>query len=141
MKRLFWPVCVVLVAIIVFSGFGGAGSDGQAQDSFSVSEAAFAVRTSGSEDVTSFLVGRFQGDQGTSLRFDGVGGVWETGSNLVSREGSVTLSQSGNGATLLQLRFDGVSLLYTFRLESAAGDFSLTDVSGNCELFAPQPMD
>lgn len=136
MKRLLWPVCVVLIAIVLFSGFIGT-ENGVTQDPDSVSEAAFAMRTSDCEDVTGFLVGRFDGDKGTRLRFDGVGGVWETSASLETREGSAVLTQSEGGAALLQLRLDGTLRLYTFRLASAEGDFVLTDADGNSETFQP----
>lgn len=136
MKRLLWPVCVVLIAIVLFSGFIGT-EDGTSQSPVSVSEAAFAIRTSDCEDVTSFLVGRFDGDKGKRLRFDGVGGVWETSVNLDTREGTAILTQSEGGAALLQLNIGGTLQLYTFQLVSAEGDFTLTDADGNSETFQP----
>ena len=138
MKRLLWPICIVLLAIVLFSGFGGT-EELAFQDPSSVSEAAFAMRTSGYEDVTSFLVGRFLGDQGTSLRFDGVGGFSETSVNLDTRAGTVSLIQSEGGAALLQLTVDGTPQLYTFQLISAEGAFTLTDADGNSETFQPTP--
>ena len=138
MKRLLWPICIVLIAIVLFSGFGGT-EDGAFQEPASVSEAAFAMRTTGYEDVTSFLVGRFLGDQGTSLRFDGVGGFSETGVNLDTRQGTVTLTQSEGGAALLRLTVDGTPQLYTFQLISAEGAFTLTDANGDSETFQPTP--
>ena len=138
MKRLLWPICIVFVAIVLFSGFGGT-DDMAPQDLSSVSEAAFAMRTSDYEDVTSFLVGRFVGDQGSSLRFDGLGGFSETGANLDTRAGSVILTQSEGGATLLQLRIGDTVQLYSFQLISAEGAFTLTDANGNSETFQPSP--
>ena len=138
MKRLLWPICIVLIAIVLFSGFGGT-EDIAPQDPSSVSEAAFAMRTAGYEDVTSFLVGRFTGDSGTNLRFDGMGGVTETSPSLELREGSAILTQSKGGATLLQLSIDGTQQLYTFQLVSAEGAFTLTDADGHSETFQPAP--
>lgn len=138
MKRLLWPICVVLIAIVLFSGFSGTDDGiGGMQDSLSVSEAAFAMRTSSSEDVTSFLVGRFAGDKGTTLRFDGVGGVSEISVGLVIREGTAILTQSEGGAALLQLSIDDTLQLYTFQLVSAEGAFTLTDANGDSETFQP----
>lgn len=138
MKRLLWPICIVLIAIVLFSGFGGT-DDVAFQDPSSVSEAAFSMRTSGYEDVTSFLVGRFVGDGGTSLRFDGAGGVTETSASLDLREGTAILTQSKGGAALLQLSIGGTSQLYSFQLISAEGAFTLTDADGNSETFQPMP--
>lgn len=138
MKRLLWPICIVLIAIVLFSGFSGA-EDMAPQDLSSVSEAAFAMRTSGYEDVTSFLVGNFVGDSGMKLRFDGVGGVTETSPSLDLRSGTAVLTQSQGGAALLQLSIDGTPQLYSFQLVSAEGAFTLTDAEGNSETFQPLP--
>lgn len=136
MKRLLWPVCIVLIAIVLFSGFSGM-EDGVAQGPVSVSEAAFAVRTSSCEDVTSFLVGCFDSDKGTRLRFDGAGGVIETSMNLDTREGTALLTQTAGGTALLQLSVGDSLQLYTFQLVSAEGAFTLTDADGGSETFQP----
>ena len=135
-KRLLVPVALILVLIALFS-LGGHRGVHAVPEGLSVSEAAYSVRSETAETVNSFLVGRFSGNQGTNLSFDGVGSVKQTEVNLDGVEGSYTLTQSRSGAALLQLCFDGTVTLYSFALTSPEGDFRLTDADGNTEYFRP----
>ena len=136
MKRLLLPVCVILIAIVLFSGIGNNG-EANAPENLSVSEAAFVIRTSDSEDASAFLVGRFQGEQGTRLNFDGAGTAEKTSVNLTMESGTYVLTQASGGTALLQIKFGGELRLYTFSLTSNEGAFRLTDADGNSEIFTP----
>ena len=136
MKRLLLPVCVILIAIVLFSGIGNNG-EVKAPETLSVSEAAFVIRTSDHEDATAFLIGRFLGDQGTRLNFNGAGTAEKTSVNLTMETGTYVLTQSTGGTALLQIKFGDELCLYTFSLVSESGDFRLTDADGNSEIFKP----
>ena len=137
MRRLLLPVCIIFIAIVLFSVAGNPGGMKAVPDAISVSEAAYSVRAESGETVNAFLVGRFAGNQGTNLSFDGVGAVKQTKSNLDSIDGSYTLTQSKSGAALLQLRFGDTVKMYSFELTSPEGNFRLTDADGNTEIFRP----
>lgn len=136
MKRLLVPVCIIIIAIVLFSV---AGNDGATVTTgpVSVSEAAYTVRTSQAEDATGFLVGRFSGNQGTNLFFDGSGEVKQLQVNLDTEIGDYNLTQARAGAALLKITFGGELKMYTFELASPEGDFRLTDADGNTEIFRP----
>lgn len=136
MKRLLWPVCIILIAIVLFS-VGGDEKDIAEPGELSVSEAAFAVRTSACEDATAFLVGNFRSDQGTRLNFDGSGAAEKASPNLNVENGSYELTQTAGGTALLQIRFGNVPEMYTFQLMGPTGEFRLTDADGNYEIFDP----
>ena len=135
MKRLLLPVCLILIAIVLFSG--ASGKKPVAVENLTVSEAAFAIRNNENEDATSFLLGRFLGEQGTRLNFDGKGGVEKTAVNLNMESGRYLLMQTADGAAVLQITFDDELLIYSYRLNSPEGDFILTDRSGATEVFHP----
>ena len=135
MKRLLLPVCLILIAVVLFSGVGEKQTT--PIEDLTVSEAAFSIRSSGSEDATSFLVGRFLSNQGTRLNFDGSGAVEKTAANLNVEPGKYRLTQSADGAVVLQITFDEVQSMYCYRLSSPEGEFELTDSSGNIETFHP----
>ena len=136
MKRLLVPVCIIFIAIVLFSVAGNPSAQA-VPDAISVSEAAYSVRAGASETANAFLVGRFAGNQGTNLSFDGVDAVKQTKANLDAAEGSYTLTQSKSGPALLQLRFGEALKMYSFELTSPEGDFRLTDADGNTEFFRP----
>ena len=137
MKRLLLPVCIIIIAIVLFSAVGAPGESPALPDSISVSEAAYTVRTMPREDATGFLVGRFSGNQGTNLFFDGSGEVKQLQINLNTETGAYSLTQARTGAALLQVSIGGEMRMYTFELASPEGDFRLTDADGNTEFFRP----
>lgn len=137
MKRLLLPACIIIIAIVLFSAAGNSDRMRAVPDTISVSEAAYSVRTEPGETANSFLVGRFAGNQGTNLTFDGAGAVKQTMVNLDGVEGSYTLTQSRSGAALLQLALGDSAKMYSFELTSPEGDFRLTDADGNTEIFRP----
>ena len=79
MKRLLLPICIVALLALLISAFSGKDKPAEAAEEtprFStVSEAAFSMRSTGSEDATSFLIGSFAGEHGEKLVFNGKGEV------------------------------------------------------------------
>ena len=135
MKRLLLPVCIILIAIVLFS-VGGEIDTAEPKE-LSVSEAAFAVRTSVCEDATAFLVVNFRSEQGTRLNFDGSGSAEKASPNLNVENVSYELTQTAGGTALLQISFGDAVERYTFQLMGPTGRFRLTDANGNYEIFDP----
>lgn len=137
MKRLLIPVCIILIAIVVISGVGGKDGAKDVARPVSVEEAAFAMRTSKTEDATSFLVGRFAREDGEHLSFNGSGEVQRISANLVTETGECQLTQADDGSAILKMRFDGELTMYSFRLASPEGQFTLTDADGAVTTYTP----
>ncbi len=138
MKRLLLPICIVALLALILSAFGGKGKQTEDAPRFTtVSEAAFSMRSSGSEDATSFLVGSYAGEHGEKLSFNGAGEVKRVLQNLSSTTGRYSLLQSSDGAAILDLDVGGSEKLYAFVIAGPEGGFTITDADGNSETFTP----
>lgn len=137
MKKLILGICAVMLVVFLLFGGGKNAGDRDEAKVRSVSEAAFSVRNSKSEDATSFLVGRFAAEDGTRLSFDGQGEVREIAANLVTEVGRCSLTQSDDGAVVLWMDLNGEARLFSFQLASPDGMFTLTDVNGNTVQYTP----
>ena len=140
MKKLCLVLCVVAIALILIPALGGKpAAEDDVPRIHSVSEAAFSVRNSTCTDATSFLVGSFSTDNGKKLYFNGEGLARRTNVDLTSEEGTCSLTQTEDGAAMLQLTFPGDTQLYSFRLASPGGEFILTDADGVSATYRPVP--
>ena len=139
MKRLLLPICIVALLALLISAVAGKGKQAATDEPrFStVSEAAFSMRSSGSEDATSFLVGSFAGEHGEKLVFNGRGEVKRVLQNLSSTSGTYSLLQSADGAALLDLSIGGAEKIYSFQIASPEGGFIIRDADGKQETFTP----
>ena len=141
MKRLLLPICIVALLALLISAFSGKDKPAEAAEEtprFStVSEAAFSMRSTGSEDATSFLIGSFAGEHGEKLVFNGKGEVKRVLQNLSSTTGTYSLLQSSDGASILNLSIGGAEKIYAFTIASPDGGFTIRDTDGNSETFAP----
>ena len=139
MKKLLLPICIIALVAILFSARGEKqnGAEAAAPRFTTVSEAAFSMRSSGSQNATSFLVGSFSGEHGEKLNFNGTGEVKRVLQNLSSVTGSYSLLQSTDGAAILDLDIGGAAKLYAFVIASPEGGFILTDPDGHTETFRP----
>ena len=135
MKRLIIPICVIVVAMLLFSVNGKQPETAEPLD---VETAAFMIRTSESRNASQCLVGKFLGDQGTRLNFDGNGTVESTAVNLDVTSGSYSLTES-DGASILQMKFDGVRTMYILQHLPDEVGFRITDANGNSEVFTAVP--
>ena len=95
------------------------------------------MRSSGSEDATSFLIGTFAGEHGEKLAFNGTGEVKRVLQNLSSTSGTYSLLQSADGAALLNLSVGGAEKIYAFSIASPEGGFIIRDADGKTETFLP----
>lgn len=138
MKKLALPLCVIIVAALLSVISGKQATNNDAPQIRSVSEAAFSVRNSECTDATSFLVGKFSGDNGSKLTFTGDGYVTEVKQDFSAATGEYTLTQTEEGFSMLEIRdMSGEAHLFTFALVSPDGDFVLTDAAGVSVNFKP----
>lgn len=138
MKKLLLPICIIALVAILITAIAGKGKTETDAPRFStVSEAAFSMRSTGSEDATSFLVGTFSGERGEKLVFSGSGEVKRVLQNLSSTAGTYSLLQSADGAALLDLSIGNAEKIYTFAVASPDGGFVIRDTDGNEETFLP----
>ena len=138
MKKLLLPICIVALIALLLSATGGKDKTAEDAPRFTtVSEAAFSMRSSGSQDATSFLVGSYAGEHGEKLNFNGAGEVKRVLQNLSSVTGRYSLLQSADGAAILDLDIGGSAKLYAFAVAGPEGGFTITDAEGNTECFTP----
>lgn len=133
-KLLIFAVIIVLAAAAVVQFSGSFRSD---PDGLTLAEAAFSVRSSETKDATKFLVGRFACDDGCKLVFDGDGGVIHYAMNLAETQGTYSLTEAENGAAVVRLDVGSGPVLYTFRIVSPRGEFTLTDAANITHRFVP----
>ena len=137
MKKLaFGLVAVCMVVLLVVSLNGGF--DDVENNNIKFNEAAFSLPTSvtGASDATGFLVGEFDGEDGSHISVDGKGNIRLTRDGLV-KSGSYTLLQQPDRSAMIRFSFEGGEELYIFRLTSELGEFSLTDDAGKAVNYTP----
>ena len=144
MRKVLLSICVIALAVLVLAAVAGktkapaeAVSAGDGPRFTSVSEAAFSMRSTGSENATSRLVGSFLDEHGEKYVFNGFGEVKRVAQNLSSVTGSYTLLQSADGAAILDMTVNGEQAIYSFAITSPEGQFTLTDANGGTEIFTP----
>lgn len=128
-------ICMVVLLVISLNG----GFDEVENKNMNFNEAAFSIPSSisGSKDVSSFLIGEFDGDDGTHLSLDGQGHVKLTRGIGFVQSGSYTLLQQNDGSAMLRFVFDTGEELYAFALCSDCGEFILADKDGNETKYTP----
>lgn len=139
MRKILLTVCIIALVVLLLSAVSGkfsAPAEGAPQIT-SVSEAAFSMRSGGSEDATRRLVGSFTDGSGVKYNFNGYGGVKRIAQNLSGTNGSYSLLQSPDGAAILDMSIDGQQAIYSFAVTSAEGQFTLTDAKGVARIFTP----
>ena len=142
MRRILLVVCIVALLALVLHAVGGKDSaTAQSADApafLTVSEAAYALRSSATQDATSFLVGRFRSANGIIMSFDGAGAVKMIKQDYSTFRGSYSLQQSVGGAAILRMAFDEENeTLYTFEIASPEGGFILRNSAGAMWTFFP----
>lgn len=128
-------VCMVVLLVVSLNG----GFDDVENNDIKFNEAAFTMPSSvsGATDATAFLVGEFNGEDGSHISVDGMGGVKRTSADGIVSSGSYTLLQQPDGSNMLRFIFDGSEELYAFSLASSNGEFSLTDMAGKTVVYTP----
>jgi len=128
-------VCMVVLLVVSLNG----GFDDVENNNKIFNEAAFSMPSSvsGATDATAFLVGEFDGNDGSHLSFDGKGGVKLRTADGMAANGSCTLLQQSDGSAMIRFVYESGEELYAFALTSEAGDFSLTDSDGRTVNYSP----
>lgn len=128
-------ICMVVLLVISLNG----GFDDVENKNMNFNEAAFSIPSSisGSKDITSFLIGEFDGDDGTRLSVDGKGHAKLTRGIGFVQNGSYTLIQQNDGSAMLRFVFDSGEELYAFAICSDCGEFVLEDKDGNETKYSP----
>ena len=128
-------ICMVVLLVISLNG----GFDDVENKNMNFNEAAFSIPSSisGSKDITSFLIGEFDGDDGTRLSVDGQGHAKLTRGIGFVQNGSYTLLQQNDGSAMLRFVFDSGEELYAFAICSDCGEFVLEDKDGNETKYSP----
>lgn len=128
-------VCMVVLLVVSLNG----GFDDVENNGIKFNEAAFSMPTnlSGAHDSTSFLVGDFDGEDGSHLSFDGLGGVRRIGADGIVISGNYKLLEQGDGAAMVRFSFEKGEELYAFSLTASNGEFILQDAEGNATGYVP----
>ncbi len=128
-------ICMVVLLVISLNG----GFDDVENNDIKFNEAAFNMPSSisGASDATSFLVGEFDGDDGSHISVDGKGSLKLIGSEGIVRSGKYTLLQQSDLSAMIRFTFDNEEELYIFALASELGEFTLTDADGNVIKYSP----
>lgn len=132
-------LAISMVVLLVFALNGGFDDAGGNNNISGFNEAAFSMPASqsGATDATTFLVGEFDGADGSHLSFDGQGNVKVTSVGGIVRSGKCTLLQQADYSAMIQFSFSDGTELYSFCLVSEKGDFTLTDAAGSSVMFSP----
>lgn len=133
-KLLIFVVIIVLAAVVVVQFNGSFHAD---PDELTLAEATFSVRAGETSDATKFLVGKFVCEDGSTLVFDGMGGVVHYAINLAETKGSYSLTESKDGAAVVRMDIGKGPALYTFKIVSPQGEFTLTDAANISHKFVP----
>lgn len=140
MKKFAAGLLAISMVVLLVFALNGGFDDVQGNNSISgFNEAAFSMPASesGASDATAFLVGEFDGGDGSHLSFDGKGNMKFKSADGIIRSGKYTLLQQEDYSAMIQFAFDDGSQLYSFALVSEKGEFSLTDADGNSVMYAP----
>ena len=138
MKKFAFGVLAVCMVVLLVVSLNG-GFDDVENNNIQFNEAAFTMPASvtGAKDSTSFLVGEFDGEDGSHISVDGKGNIKFTPSEGLVRSGKYTLLQQKDLSVMIRLSFDNEELHYIFKLVSESGEFSLTDANGNAVIYKP----
>ncbi len=137
MKKLAFgllAICMVVLLVVSLNG----GFDDVENNNIKFNEAAFTMPSSvtGATDATTFLVGEFDGEDGSHISVDGKGNIRVTKDGL-TRSGRYALRQQPDLSAMIQFSFEDGDELYMFSLVSEIGEFSLTDDSGKSVKYTP----
>jgi len=138
MKKLAFGVLAICMVVLLVVSLNG-GFDDVDNNGIRFNEAAFSMPSSvtGAKDSTSFLVGEFDGEDGSHISVDGKGAIKLIGADGLVRSGKYTLVQQPDLSAMIQFSFDGGDELYVFALVSENGEFELTDDNGKTVKYTP----
>ena len=88
-------------------------------------------------DSTAFLVGEFNGSNGSIARFNGHGDLTLIAADGTQSTGSYALTEYEKKQATVTIELPGAYCEYDFALCGGSGDFTLTDAAGNTYTFTP----
>lgn len=138
MKKLAAGLVAVFMVVLLVISLNG-GFDDVENNNIKFNEAAFSMpaSVSGASDATSFLVGEFDGEDGSHISVDGKGNIRFTETDGIVRSGKYALLQQADYSAMIKFDFDSGSELYAFALTSEHGEITLTDSEGNAVKYSP----
>ena len=138
MKRFAVGVLAVCMVVLLVVSLNGGFNDVEAEN-INYNEAAFTMPKSltGAQEVTSFLVGDFEGDDGSKLSFDGMGSMRRIGSDGIVIAGSCALLQQSDGSIMAHFTFEAGEEYYGFSLISEVGEFVIQNEAGKIIIYTP----
>ena len=138
MKKTFTAVLIIAAVICVVYFAGGksdriSSADKSGTPDITVAAGGnIAAAGSISKDATSFLVGTFSGSDGSEIFFDGVGAFRSD-----NAQGEYVLTDNGGNTGTLSLTSGGNVSLYSFKLISGDGEFSLVSTNREAVDYSP----
>lgn len=138
MKKLAIGVLAICMVVLLVVSLNGGFDDVENND-IKFNEAAFTMPSSvtGAKNATSFLVGEFDGEDGSHISVDGKGTIKLIGADGIVKSGKYTLLQQPDLSAMIQFSFESGDELYAFALVSELGEFSLTDGNGKAVKYTP----
>ena len=138
MKKFAFGVLAVCMVVLLVVSLNG-GFDDVENKNIKYNEAAFSMPSSvsGSRDITGFLVGDFEGEDGSRLSFDGQGSARRISTDGLVSSGSCSLLEQSDGSTMVRFVFESGEEIYAFSLTSEMGDFILKDAEGEVTKYSP----
>ena len=88
-------------------------------------------------DSTAFLVGEFNGSNGSIARFNGFGELTLIAVDGSQSCGSYSLTEYEKKPATVVIELPGARCEYTFALSDGSGAFTLTDAAGSSYTFTP----
>lgn len=138
MKKFAFGVLAVCMVVLLVVSLNGGFDDVENKD-IKFNEAAFSMpnSVSGSKDISGFLVGDFEGEDGSSISFDGNGSMRRISAEGLVSSGGYSLIQQKDGSAMVRFALESGEELYAFSLASEMGDFILKDAEGEVIKYSP----
>ena len=139
MKKFAFGVLAVCMVVLLVVSLNGGFDDADNNKDIKFNEAAFSMpfSVSGSTDITHFLVGDFEGEDGSHISFDGEGSARRVAADGMVSSGSYSLVEQSNGGAMLRFVFADGEELYAFSIASENGEFVLQDADGKVFEYSP----
>ncbi len=140
MKKFAAGILALSMMVLLVFALNGGFDDVDTNKISGMNEASFTMPLSGSgaTDATAYLVGEYEGQDGSHLSFDGLGTVKLRDAAGLSHSGRCSLMQNADRSAVLQIILsDGSETVYAYTQTSAEGCFDLTTSNGDSCSYTP----